>query len=227
MRRAVGVCLALATALLAVWWMIEAGTFISRYIAFSHLNQGGPLSQATGPRPDAYDRAAYPFYLVLLLAPIIGAAGFAYCLLFDFALKTRSFVYAVVLAILLPLNLFNYGQGDVVLGAPLQAVVNMATIFCGLVIVAVTWTMDVSAVDARIAKALAIVLILASAVLAPALYTAVWAMYAIGMIDKSAADQVTWQHITAVAGIASSVITILKFLYDVRKDARALETPSR
>jgi hypothetical protein len=222
MSRGIGVGLAIFTAVLAIWWMTSSASWLYQTLGFSEFNLQIPVSQAEGPRVDSYNRSLFVYYQLLTLAPIVAVGGIAYLLVVEWTFEKRVAVYLAVLAIILPLNLFNYKQGDIVLAANFQAFLNLLTIFLGLVVIAFIWNFPVTAIDAQIARLIVIVILLATTVLVPAFFTALWAMVALGIIGKDAANQVTMQHITAAAGIVSTVTAVLKFVYDIRKDQRTM-----
>lgn len=213
--RIMGLVAAVVGIAISFWWTLQAAEFLEGY-AFYHLSLGGPLSKALGPRPDAYDSSVHIYYLVLALAPQLAVGFIAYCLLVDYSLNTRLVFYCLLLFLLMPLNLFNYNQGDVVLSRSLQVLLNGVVIFCGLVVIVALWNLRTGSMDAKIAKLLAIALLLFAAVLVPLLFTSIWALVATGVIDNS--PHLTWPQITAFCGLVSTVIAVAKFGFDVRKE---------
>jgi len=221
MRRLLGSAAAIAATLFAIAWAFFAALEIFHALKFGPLTLNVAIREAPGPRPDTYDQASHLYYLALSLTPAIALGGLAYCTIVGNSFGRRILVYSALLAILLPINLFNYNQGDMVLSIEVQALLNIVTIFLGIVLVATIWSVQTGSLDTSTVKVIAIAIMLGSTVLAPAFFTMIWAMVAVGILDKEDARSVTWQHITGASALVGAGLAVAKFVLDYRKDQAA------
>jgi MFS family permease len=225
MTKIAGIMFAVVAVVFASIWTYYASGWLLD--ALSVFEVGGPISKAGGPRVDSWDQASRRYYILLMLAPILAIGGIAYCLITEPLFARRVLVYVAVLAVLLPLNVFNYAQYDTVLSATLQAFLNLVTIFLGAVITLVLLSARVEDIDARVAKAMATILILSAAVLAPGFFTLLWALEKIGILTLATTRAITWQDITAASGVISTVVTVAKTIYEMRKERHSQTAGAR
>jgi hypothetical protein len=220
-RYVAAAAVALIFILLFAYWTLYASSEVRLYV-WRNLAVPMSLSQAGGPRPDAYDRGAHLYYRVVLGALLLGAGGTASLLVLvpRRGFRVRAFIYLAFLAILLPASLYNFSQGDLILATPYQAALNLVIIFLGAAAVPVLVTASSEAHDTRVLKTIVLALILLGAVVVPAFFTILWLLWRSRVIPK---DAVTWGHITGVGTLISVIIAWLNYRREMRKDAAAAQ----
>lgn len=224
-RRLIAIFIALIVTVIAAVWTMFGGEIIYRF-AWEHLAQNVPLSQAGGPRPDAWDRGAHPYYLLCNAALIVAAGGSTALVVLvpQRSFRRRALIYCLFLAVILPATWYNFGQGDVVLRASLQAALNIGLIFLSLTIALWLTKAPAAELDVRVLKGLFLACLLLGGVFVPGLFTIVWALTTAGALTIEQSRQVTFQYITGLASIMSTVLAILNYVRDGRK-ANAEKSP--
>lgn len=217
-RRVFGLAACIITLIAVAIWSLVGEHFLYRF-ALEHLAQSVPLSKAGGPRPDGWDQAAFRYYW-LCIGALVLATGFSVALLVLIprpAFRQRAWMYLSFLAVLLPATMYNYGQGDVVLRAPVQFCLNLLLIF----LASTTWLWlnkaPATVADTVVLKHLSLGLILLGGVLIPAIFSVVWAFFAVGLLSKLQTKEITFAHITGLASILSVVIAWLNYKKDPKK----------
>jgi hypothetical protein len=217
-RRAVALTIGLATVLVAGLWTMIGGEILHRY-ASANLSQNVPLSQAAGPRPDAWDQGAHLYYIASSVSLLLAAGASASLLVLmpgsDF--RKRAWIYCAFLAIVLPAIWYNYGQRDIVLRGSLQVALNGVLIF--LASTTALWLSNATwdAPDARVLKYLSLTLLLLGGVFVPSIFSAVWLFHAAGLLTIEQSREITFQHITGLASVLSAVTAWLNYTRDRRK----------
>lgn len=218
-RRLVAVIVAVVTLIIAAAWLLYAGNALYWY-AWANLAQNVPLSQAGGPRPDAWDQGAHPYYLISSAALLLATGGSAALLILlpRPSFRHRAWIYLFFLSIILPATWYNYGQKDVVLRASLQAGLNCIVIFLSATTALWLSSAPASAPDAKVLKYLSLTLLLLAGVFVPGIFSVIWLFYAAGLITEEQSRQITFAHITGLASVASALIAWLNYSRDRRSD---------
>ncbi len=217
-RRLIAALIALLAICLALAWTLFGGEALYRY-ALVHLAQHVPLSHAGGPRPDAWDQAAQPYYLISMAALIIAAGGSAALLVLvpNTGFRRRALIYCLFLAVVLPATWYNFGQKDVVLRPGLQAGLNISLIFLSTTIALWLSKAPAAELDVRVLKGIVLACLLLGGVFVPGLFTVVWLLVAAGALTVEQSQQVTFEHITGLASVVSAVLAVLGYVRDRRK----------
>ena len=123
------------------------------------------------------------------------------------------------IAVLLPASLYNYSQNDHIFPAHGQVILNLILIFLAATIALWLASFKPNAPDTQVLKSLALSLLLLGGVLVPAIFSLVWFFWAIGLLTKAQADQITFGHITGLSAAISCVITWLNYRREMRKES--------
>ncbi len=218
LRRVVATAVAVIAFLAAAIWSYQIAAEVWEYLAYNH-NIGGPLSAAPGPRPLALGYITDRYFFILRVSLAFSVMFIAYFMAIESSrgFNVRLILYGILLLIILPLNVLNYSQGDMVLSANFQSVLNLMVIFLGATVMVWLWSLKVVAPDARVAKVVAIALLLFGAILVPLFFTLLWSLYKIGIMTKAQTETITWEQICATGGVISGLIAVAEFWHDSRK----------
>jgi hypothetical protein len=221
---AAGICI-LAIVLAAVWSFVGS-SFIGEF-AKRHLSREVPLSQAIGPRPDAYDDAAKPYNGILVISLVLatGTSAAAIVLAPRSDFRVRGIAYAIFLAIILPATVYNYDQGDIVLKPGLQAGLNLILKFLAATVSLWLSGSRGDGPDQKVLKMMSLFLMVGAGVMAPGILTLLWALNRIGLLGLAESRKFELKDITGLAGVGSAIISWLNYRRD-RVSATPVE-PSR
>jgi hypothetical protein len=217
-RRFVAALLAILAAVISIVWTLAMRVKLYTY-AWSELALNVPLTQARGPRPDAWDQSAHPYYWILAAALLIAtAAAVALVVLVpNRGFRLRALIYCVFLAVILPATWYNYNQGDIVLPAHYQVALNVLLILLSSITAFWISQAPVSAPDIRVVKYLCLTLLLLGGVLVPALFSTVWLFYVAGLLTLAQTREISFSQITGLASVASAVVAWLAYLRDKKQ----------
>jgi len=229
MRRILAAAVGVTTTIAAFAWAWLAQKALYSY-AWRNLARDVPLSEAGAPRPDAWDQLAHPYYRILVLSLLI-AAGASTALIIltprpEF--RKRGLIYLIFLAIVLPATWYNYAQGDIVLPAKLQFLLNLVLIFLAATIVIWLSGTRATSPDQNVLKYLSLILLLFAGVCVPMLFSGTWLLYAARILTPSERPeeaQIKWSHITALGSLGSIAIAWLSYRRD--KKSISSEVPKR
>jgi hypothetical protein len=225
-RRVLAGAVGLLTIVLFFVWMLFAEWLIKSHVPGRFTIVVSQVPQFGCPRNvSRISEAQTLFYYDVLIGALLVASGATAALLIlkgGLNLRYRLWVYLGLLAIILPASLFNYSHGDEVLRAPYQAALNLVLIFLGASICwwLSSWKPD--ATDARVMRVMIFALLVFSAVLTPALFTLLWAMFRFGWVPLNALCKIEIDQITGFAAVISTVVTVLEYRNDRRRAAHAV-----
>jgi hypothetical protein len=226
-RRVVAAIVAMLTIVVLLVWTLIANDAITDY-AIMHLARNVPLSQASGPRPDAYDRAAHLYYELLIGALLIASGSVVALLILlpSRSFRQRAWLYLGSLLLLLPFSFYNFSQGGIVLAPAYQFGVNFVIVFLGAT--TAVWIANAPAVeiDERVLKIMCVFL-LALVVCVVSFFNILWLLQKVQILTIDQTKHVTWAHLTSAASVVSAIVAWLNYRRELRKQADASLPQSR
>jgi hypothetical protein len=213
----IAVVIGVVSTILAAFWAFVGSTRIASF-AIQHLGQNVPITKG-GPRPDSY---ANQIFYVCFMCALLLATGFTAALLVlqsRGGFRTRIIIYFVLLAILLPVSLYNYTQNDIVLKPKIQLGLDLMLIFISATLAMSLSRVAVSADDGRVLKAMTYGLLMFGGVLVPTLFVLIWVLVALNVISRDSSTHITIAELAGLSAVGSVIIAWLKYRREGAKQA--------
>jgi hypothetical protein len=216
-RRFTAAGVALVTIYILAWWGLIGSGILTRYVFF-HLTPNLPLSKVGGPHMTVSATVFSIFCGAILL--VSGIAMFLLVVIPRPGFRIRGIIYVLFLAVILPATAYNYDQGDAVVRPPVQVGLNLLLIFLAATVAYWLNGASTTAIDIRVLKHLGVFLLLTVGVIVPGLFTTLWALWSLHVLNHDALQSVTIQSLTSFASVASAIIAWLNYKREVRKEQR-------
>jgi len=125
--------------------------------------------------------------------------------------SVRLAAYVLLLAMLLPISVYNYAHADYLVNRSAQALFNILLVFGGAVVVTELLLVRSSARDLLVLQVLAVFALSLTAVFIPATFSVVWLLNALGIVTATSANSISLPTLSTVSGVLSAAVAYLKF----------------
>ena len=206
-RRAVAVLGGLSIPVAALLWSLWGAKY-----AILILHHVHDVASVIGPH--AVYKSFGDFYISLIPYGVCAAAGLSFVfILWDRRPGQRRItaIFWIFFALLLPLAMLNYMQGDIFVSRMKQAMVDGIIVFLGIVILSSLVSLKPASTASRVLQVLAMIFVAAQAVFVPAILGTLWLLNWERAISLADSRNFAPGWITAAAGVASLAVAILQF----------------
>ena len=156
------------------------------------------------------------FYIFYCLGLIFAISLTVTYIIWDFkdSIRRRLFIYVPFMLLIINFSIYNYTHGDYLVQPDIQIIFNFILIFLTLVCVIKFWTLRAKSIDGQILKYIILFLLLIFGLFTPLTFSFYWLIEWLGLSKVN----FNMSIITAITGIATTIITVLKYRDDKKKD---------
>lgn len=138
--------------------------------------------------------------------------------------RRRLLIYIPFMIIILCISLYNYAGGDVLILPDVQAVFNILLTFLVTVCLIQLWKMKTTSTDGMVLKYLIFFLLAFSGFCLPLFFNLIWVFALLG-VPRALILTLNLPILSTIAGITSTVLTVLKYRDDKKKEIKITVSP--
>jgi hypothetical protein len=163
------------------------------------------------------DNSISNFYLFYIIGLAIALGLTVTFILLDFKdnIRRRLLIYIPFFILILGFSVYNYFHIDYIMRPDIQAAFNLIIIFLGLILSIHLWNLKANSTDGIVLKYFVLFFLILCSVFIPFYFTISWFFQRVGLSNINLSFNMP--IITTIAGVVTSIITVLKYKDDKKK----------